>query len=79
MALELKDKVGKIHGAYPRSSPAEASGLDAHYEDALSALVNLGYRAQDAKDALKRVTKAATGSLALKELIREGLKELARG
>jgi len=79
LALELKDKVGKIQGAHPHFSPTEASGLDPHYEDALSALVNLGYRAQDAKDALKRVTKAATGSLALKELIREGLKELARG
>lgn len=79
LALELKDKVGKIQGAHPHFSSAEASGLDPHYEDALSALVNLGYRAQDAKDALKRVTKATTGSLALKELIREGLKELARG
>jgi Holliday junction DNA helicase RuvA len=53
--------------------------LDGPYEDALSALVNLGYRAQDAKEALKRVTKAATGAVALKELIRKGLKELARG
>ena len=79
MALELKDKVGKIQGVHPRSPTAEAPGVDGPYEDALSALVNLGYRAQDAKDALKRVTKAATGSLALKELIREGLKELARG
>jgi Holliday junction DNA helicase RuvA len=53
--------------------------VDGLYEDALSALINLGYRAQDAKEALKRATKAATGSLALKELIREGLKELGRG
>ncbi|NJL16327.1 MAG: Holliday junction branch migration protein RuvA [Nitrospira sp.] len=79
MALELKDKVDKIHGAHPRATAAEASDADGPYEDALSALVNLGYRAQDAKDALKRVMKAATSSLALKELIREGLKELARG
>ena len=79
IALELKDKVGKIHGAPPRATAADASELDGPYEDALSALVNLGYRAQDAKEALKQVTKAATGSLALKELIRKGLKELARG
>ncbi len=77
IALELKDKVDKIHGARPQASAAPE--LDGPYEDALSALVNLGYRAQDAKEALKRVTKAATESLALKELIREGLKELARG
>ena len=79
MALELKDKIGKIQGAPTRSAVSEAPGPDGPYEDALSALINLGYRAQDAKEALKRATKAATGSLALKELIREGLKELARG
>lgn len=79
MALELKDKIGKIKGASTRSAVSEIPGLDGPYEDALSALINLGYRAQDAKEALKRATKAATGSLALKELIREGLKELARG
>jgi len=79
ITLELKDKVHKIHGTNPRSSAAETSDAEGPYEDALSALINLGYRAQDAKEALKRVMKAATASLALKELIREGLKELARG
>jgi Holliday junction DNA helicase RuvA len=79
IALELKDKVDKIHGVHPQATAADAPGLDGPYEDALSALVNLGYRSQDAKEALTRVTKAATGSLALKELIRKGLKELARG
>ncbi len=79
IALELKDKIGKIQGGHLHSSATELSGPEAPYEDALSALVNLGYRAQDAKEALKRVTKGATVSLALKELIREGLKELARG
>ena len=79
IALELKDKIGKIQGVPTRSAVSETPGSDGPYEDALSALINLGYRAQDAKEALKRATKAATGSLALKELIREGLKELARG
>jgi holliday junction DNA helicase RuvA len=79
ITLELKDKVHKIHGTNPRSPTAESSDAEGPYEDALSALINLGYRAQDAKEALKRVMKATTGSLALKELIREGLKELVRG
>ncbi|NGZ95782.1 MAG: Holliday junction branch migration protein RuvA [Nitrospira sp. WS110] len=78
IALELKDKVDKIHGAHPQATAA-ASNADGPYEDALSALINLGYRAQDVKDALKRVRKATEGPLALKELIREGLKELSRG
>lgn len=79
ITLELKDKVGKIQGVQPRAAAADTPELEGPYEDALSALVNLGYRAQDAKEALKRVIKDATGSLALKELIRKGLKELARG
>ena len=78
IALELKDKVDKIHGAHSQATAA-ASNADGPYEDALSALINLGYRAQDVKDALKRVRKATEGPLALKELIREGLKELSRG
>ncbi|MBK9307626.1 MAG: Holliday junction branch migration protein RuvA [Nitrospira sp.] len=79
IALELKDKVDKIHGAYPQSTAADASDAEGPYQDAFSALINLGYRAQDVKDALKRVRKATEGPLALKELIREGLKELSRG
>jgi len=79
LALELKDKIGKIQGVHPRSSAEDLSGQEGPFEDAFSALVNLGYRAQDARDALKRVSKTATGVPGLKELIREGLKELARG
>jgi Holliday junction DNA helicase RuvA len=78
IALELKDKVAKIQTGAVRSSTIEMSGADGPYEDALSALINLGYRPQDAKEALKRVAKSAS-PMALKDLIREGLKELARG
>jgi len=79
IALELKDKVGKIQSVAVQVSASEGPGLDGPFEDALSALVNLGYRPQDVKEALRRVTKGATGPVVLKNLIREGLKELARG
>jgi Holliday junction DNA helicase RuvA len=79
IALELKDKVGKIQPASVQASPSEAPGMNGPFEDALSALVNLGYRPQDAKEALRRVTKTVTSPIVLKDLIREGLKELARG
>jgi len=79
IALELKDKVGKIQPVSAQIPVLEPDGIDGPFEDALSALVNLGYRPQDAKEALKRVTKAAAGPVALKQLVREGLKELARG
>jgi len=79
IALELKDKVGKIQ---PGLAPVPTVGqppFDGAMDDACSALMNLGYRPQDAKAALKRVAEATVKPLALKELIREGLKELARG
>jgi Holliday junction DNA helicase RuvA len=79
IALELRDKVSKIQTPSVQASASEASDLDGPLEDALSALVNLGYRPQDAKEALRRVTKKAESPVALKSLIREGLKELARG
>lgn len=79
IALELKDKVGKVQSASAQAAAPEMVALDGPLEDALSALVNLGYRPHDAKEALKRVAKAATGPVVLKNLIREGLKELARG
>jgi holliday junction DNA helicase RuvA len=75
----LKDKVDRIQPVSPQASTRETDDAVGPFEDALSALVNLGYRPQDAKEALKRVTKAATGPVALKQLIREGLKELAKG
>lgn len=79
IALELKDKVGKIQSTAVQASASEAPGTHGPLEDALSALVNLGYRPQDAKEALRRVTKGAANPIVLKDLIRDGLKELTRG
>lgn len=78
IALELKDKVAKIQPSPVEGSASDAPGFDGPYEDALSALVNLGYRPQDAREALKRATKVAGSPMVLRDLIREGLKALAR-
>jgi Holliday junction DNA helicase RuvA len=79
IALELKDKVDKIQSASLRAPEPDTAGHDGPFEDALSALVNLGYRPHDVKEAIKRVAKAAASPMTLQQLIREGLKELARG
>ena len=79
IALELKEKIAKIHSGLPPASIEEPAAPAGPYDDALSALVNLGYRPQDVKDALKRISKTVESQAGLKELIREGLKELARG
>jgi Holliday junction DNA helicase RuvA len=79
LVLELKDKVEKLHPGLASASESPRQGEDATFDDALSALVNLGYRPQDAKVALKQVKKSNAKSIVLKDMIRESLKELARG
>jgi Holliday junction DNA helicase RuvA len=79
LVLELKDKVEKLHPGLAPASESPRQGQDATFDDALSALVNLGYRSQDAKEALKQVKKSNAESIVLKDMIRESLKELARG
>ena len=79
LVLELKDKVENLHPGLPSASESPRQGQDATFDDALSALVNLGYRPQDAKEALKQVKKSNAESIVLKDMIRESLKELARG
>jgi holliday junction DNA helicase RuvA len=79
IVLELKDKVERLQAvpaAVATVAGDESSRVD---DDALSALVNLGYRAQEAKDIIKRITQSQAGPMPLKDLIRETLKELARG
>ncbi len=79
IALELKDKVARLHPAGEQVLPGQEPAADPLYVDALSALVNLGYRASDVKDVLKRLTKAGASPQGLKDIIREALKDLARG
>jgi Holliday junction DNA helicase RuvA len=78
IALELKDKVERLR-VTPGPVPQAASGpLGRLQEDALSALVNLGYRAADVKEAIKRAAQGRPDPMPLTELIREVLKDLAR-
>jgi len=79
LVLELKDKVGRLHPGPASANDSLGQGQDVTFDDALSVLVNLGYRPQDAKEALKQVKKSNPESIALKDMIRECLKELARG
>ena len=78
IALELKDKVERLR-VTPGPTPQPSGGLPGRLQDdALSALVNLGYKSADVKDAITRVAGARPDAPPLKELIREVLKDLAR-
>ncbi len=79
LVLELKEKVVKLHPGLGHAIETRSGRQEAAVDDALSALTNLGYRAQDAKEALKEVVRAKPEAATLQELIRESLKQLARG
>jgi len=79
IALELKDKVDRLR-VTPSPIPQTVSGpLGRLQDDALSALVNLGYKAVDVQEAIKRTAQARPEQIPLTELIRDVLKDLARG
>ena len=73
MVLQLRDKVKLLQQSRAASPSAPRVGGDA--AEAVSALVNLGYKQQEAERAVARAEQAGAGALA--ELIREALRRLA--
>jgi holliday junction DNA helicase RuvA len=77
LLTELKDKTGAM--------PTSASGVSytpiaaaTPADDALSALVNLGYRRPEAQQTVARVLERLGEAATLDALIRDSLKELAQ-
>ncbi|MEN3951597.1 Holliday junction branch migration protein RuvA [Iodidimonas sp. SYSU 1G8] len=77
IVAELKDKVSSFEGMDAPVAGAAAPTGEGRLADAVSALVNLGYRPADAMGAVARVNRAQGGEASLESLIRGGLKELA--
>ena len=73
LVLELKDKIPKAQSAAQESAALPGELL----EDALSALLNLGYRRALAEDVVKRALNEAGRDSQLEEIIRLALKYLA--
>lgn len=82
VVTELKDKAGSIglsHGvpvAQTFGKPAEGAEEDAELADAVSALVNLGYKRVEAFGAVSSASRKLGRKVAAADLIRAGLKEL---
>jgi Holliday junction DNA helicase RuvA len=77
LAVELKDKVAGIAsvGSY---APALAAAKGGALEDAISALVNLGYRRSEAQMAVVKASTALGEGASVPALIRVGLQELGK-
>lgn len=78
LLTELKDKVGGMASIAPAMAGAVAANDTdrAAMEDAISALVNLGYRRGDAFGAVTGAMRSIGDDAGVEDLIRAGLKEL---
>lgn len=78
IVVELKDKAASMGGVTAREAAPAVGIQPAAAQDALSALVNLGYGRPLAAAAVAASVAALGESAAAPELIRFGLKELAK-
>lgn len=80
MVVELRDKIGELSLAAAAGSSSAGSSPgspDAVFDDALSALVNLGYQRNAAEKALQETAKDGT-ELTVQKLLRGALQRLAK-
>ena len=74
--VELKDKVG-VAAAWEAASAAHApSPQEAQINDAVLALISLGYKQVDAHKAVKQASEKSGASPGLEDLVRSALKLL---
>jgi Holliday junction DNA helicase RuvA len=81
IVTELKDKIGDIalsfSGKPVVSGASSGNGKNQTVDDAVSALVNLGYGRSDAFRAVHHVSAKTTDNASVEVLIKEGLSELS--
>ena len=78
IVLELKDKVGNLVPATLPQAPAGSAPAGGDSEDAISALVNLGFQRTDAFGAVARAGQKLGEDAGVDALIRAGLQELSQ-
>lgn len=80
IVIELRDKVAKLSGAAVDSADSSGSvsvAGDSVFDDAVSALVNLGYQKAAAEKALKQALQDGTDGT-VQKLLRRALQLLAK-
>jgi Holliday junction DNA helicase RuvA len=84
LIIELRDKIVQLSSPAleeefaAKAGPTTAPAADAIYEDALSALVNLGYQRSVAEKVLKSAIQEGTANT-VQTLLRRSLQLLAKG
>lgn len=78
LVIELRDKVGEMSDTTPLdASPRSSLPSDAVFEDALSALINLGYQKNAAEKALNQAAGEGI-EISVQKLLRRSLQILAK-
>ncbi len=79
LILELQDKMATLAATEAPASAAREPAATAA-DDALSALVNLGYQPAAAREAIRQIEQSAPpgGTLPVEALLREALRRLSR-
>ncbi len=77
MILELRDRVIKLDTGAAREETSAVTRLDSVVEDALSALVNLGYKKSYARSVLDQIVDGSAQQWSLEDLLKEALKRLS--
>ena len=78
LVTELRDKVGAMPSSGGIGMPAYTAPVGGVQDDAVSALVNLGYRRPEAQAATARAADRLGDGVTLDALIREALREIAQ-
>lgn len=76
--IELKDKFAKMNAGREMALPGISTGSPVGMEDALQALIALGYSPVEARRALGKISPAENGPLKLEDIVKMALKELGR-
>jgi Holliday junction DNA helicase RuvA len=77
MILELKDKAAKLGREAVQMGAATVRADDRVKDDALSALVNLGYKGSAVKDVIDRIMRETSEPLSLDTLLKRALGTLS--
>lgn len=82
LVIELRDKLNDLSSTATQQQLSATGGasvsVDAVYEDALSALTNLGYQRNAAEKTLKQAVQEGT-EMSVQKLLRRSLQLLAKG